>query len=123
MYNRASCDQSGKPWDVDRKQVWWSESAGRWMGNDMPDFKADSPPKDHMGPFIMNPEGIGRIFAPLGAFAEGPFPEYYEPIESPIANPLHREQSNNPVVKKLKSENDKLGTPDQGYTSSARPIA
>jgi len=32
-----------------------------------------------MGPFIMNPEGVGRIFAPLGAFADGPFPEFYEP--------------------------------------------
>ena len=37
-----------------------------WVGNDVPDFKADSHPKDHMGPFIMNPEGVGRIFAPLG---------------------------------------------------------
>jgi formate dehydrogenase major subunit len=27
MYNRASCDLDGKPWDSSRKQVWWSESA------------------------------------------------------------------------------------------------
>ena len=40
-----------------------------------------------MGPFIMNPEGIGRLFVPLGAMTDGPFPELYEPIESPIANP------------------------------------
>jgi len=115
MYNRASCDPSGKPWDSSRKQVWWNEAAGRWMGNDIPDFKADSNPKDHMGPFIMNPEGVGRLFAPLGAFAEGPFPEYYEPFESPIANPLHPNQSTNPVVKQMKSEHDKLGTPEQGF--------
>ena len=115
MYNRASCDPAGKPWDASRKQVWWSETAGRWMGNDIPDFKPDSNPKDHMGPFIMNPEGVGRLFAPLGAFAEGPFPEYYEPFESPIANPLHPNQSTNPVVKTMKSEYDKLGTPEQGY--------
>ncbi|HXI92963.1 MAG TPA: formate dehydrogenase-N subunit alpha [Blastocatellia bacterium] len=115
MYNRASCDPAGKPWDASRKQVWWSETAGRWMGNDIPDFKPDSNPKDHMGPFIMNPEGVARLFAPLGAFAEGPFPEYYEPFESPIANPLHPNQSTNPVVKTMKSEYDKLGTPDQGY--------
>ncbi len=115
MYNRASCDPAGKPWDASRKQVWWSETAGRWMGNDIPDFKPDSNPKDHMGPFIMNPEGVGRLFAPLGAFAEGPFPEYYEPFESPIANPLHPNQSTNPVVKTMKSEYDKLGTPDQGF--------
>ncbi len=57
----------------------------KWVGNDVPDFKVDSKPKDHMGPFIMNPEGVGRIFGPLGAFADGPFPEFYEPIESPSA--------------------------------------
>ena len=115
MYNRASCDPSGKPWDAERKQVWWNESAGRWVGNDVPDFKPDSPPQDHMGPFIMNPDGVGRIFAPLAAFAEGPFPEHYEPMESPIANPLHPGQSTNPVVKKFKSDMDKYGTPDQGF--------
>ncbi len=107
LYNRASCDPSGKPWDASRRQVWWSEAAQKWVGNDVPDFKADSPPKDHMGPFIMNPEGVGRIFGPLAALADGPFPEHYEPIESPIQNPLHPNQSNNPVVKKHSTEADK----------------
>jgi formate dehydrogenase major subunit len=115
MYNRASCDASGKPWDAERRQVWWSESAQRWVGNDVPDFKVDSKPADHMGPFIMNPEGVGRFFAPLAAFAEGPFPEHYEPIESPLLNPLHPKQSNNPVVKRLNTPLDKYGTPDQGF--------
>lgn len=115
MYNRASCDPSGKPWDQDRRQVWWDESQQKWVGNDVPDFKADSNPKDHMGPFIMNPEGVGRIFAPLAAFADGPLPEHYEPMESPIANPLHPNQSNNPVAKKYRSEADKFGTPEQGF--------
>jgi formate dehydrogenase major subunit len=115
MYNRASCDPSGKPWDMERRQVWWNEGQQRWVGNDVPDFKVDSKPSDHMGPFIMNPEGVGRIFAPLAAFADGPFPEHYEPMESPIANPLHPQQSNNPVAKKFKSDLDKLGTPDQGF--------
>jgi len=115
LYNRASCDPSGKPWDPDRRQVWWNESAQRWVGNDVPDFKPDSNPKDHMGPFIMNPEGIGRIFAPLAAFAEGPFPEHYEPIESPILNPLHPEHSNNPVVKKYSTPLDKYAATGQEY--------
>jgi formate dehydrogenase major subunit len=69
-----------------------------------------------MGPFIMNPEGVGRIFAPLSAFADGPFPEHYEPIESPIRNPLHPDQSSNPVVRKMKSALDKFGDPGQGFT-------
>ncbi|MGH7745313.1 MAG: molybdopterin dinucleotide binding domain-containing protein, partial [Candidatus Dormibacteria bacterium] len=115
MYNRASCDLEGKPWDPDRKQVWWDESAQKWVGVDVPDFKPDSHPKDHMGPFIMNPEGIGRLFGPLGAFADGPFPEFYEPIESPTENPLHPGQSNNPVVKKMTTPLDKYGTPADGF--------
>src|SRR5208282_5715109 len=95
LYNRASCDLEGKPWDPSRKQVWWNEAAQKWVGNDVPDFKPDSHPKDHMGPFIMNGEGVGRIFTPLGLMAEGPFPEHYEPIENPIPNPLHPQQSHN----------------------------
>ncbi|PYU46167.1 MAG: formate dehydrogenase, partial [Acidobacteria bacterium] len=116
LYNRASCDADGKPWDPTRKQVWWSEGTQKWVGNDVPDFKTDSKPKDHMGPFIMNPEGVGRIFAPLGVFADGPLPEHYEPIESPIDNPLHPGQTHNPVVKRYKTPDDKYGTTKDGYT-------
>jgi formate dehydrogenase major subunit len=83
------------------------------VGSDVPDFKPDSHPKDHMGPFIMNPEGIGRLFAPIGVLADGPFPEHYEPIESPIKNPLHPGQSNNPLVKKFKTPYDKFGSPEE----------
>jgi formate dehydrogenase major subunit len=116
LYNRASCNVDGKPWDPSRRQVWWSEAAQKWVGNDVPDFKADSKPADHMGPFIMNPEGVGRIFAPLGAFAEGPFPEFYEPTESPLDNLLHPQQSRNPVVKRFKTPDDKYATAKDGYT-------
>ena len=113
LYNRASCDVDGKPWDPSRKQIWWNEVAGKWVGNDVPDFKPDSHPKDHMGPFILNAEGIGRLFAPIGVIVDGPFPEHYEPIESPIKNPLHPEQSNNPLVIKFKTPFDKFGSPEE----------
>jgi formate dehydrogenase major subunit len=116
LYNRASCDPSGTPWDSERRQVWWNAATGKWAGIDVPDFKVDSAPKDHMGPFIMNPEGVGRLFGPLSAFQDGPFPEYYEPIESPIANPLHPSQSTNPVVQKFKTALDKYGSPADGFT-------
>ncbi len=111
MYNRASCDPAGKPYDAERRQVWWSEAGQKWVGNDVPDFKVDSNPKDHMGPFIMNAEGVGRLFAPLAFFADGPFPEHYEPIESPVANAFHPQQSNNPVVKRFKTPADKFAPP------------
>jgi formate dehydrogenase major subunit len=107
LYNRASCDLDGKPWDPSRRQIWWDEARQSWVGNDVPDFKPDSPPKDHLGPFIMNPEGVGRIFVPLGGLNDGPFPEHYEPIESPIANPLHPNQSNNPIAMTYKTDMDK----------------
>jgi formate dehydrogenase major subunit len=107
LYNRASCDPAGSPWDPERRQVWWNEATQKWIGNDVPDFKADSPPDEHMGPFIMNADGVGRLFAPLALFADGPFPEHYEPIESPVQNLFHPKQSTNPVVKKFSTEADK----------------
>src|SRR5579871_4112147 len=115
LYNRASCDINGKPWDPDRRLVWWNEAQKKWLGADVPDFKPDSAPKDHMGPFIMNPEGVGRLFVPLAGLADGPFPEHYEPFESPVTNLLHPNQSNNPVVKKFMSAADKWGTKQQGF--------
>ena len=116
LYNRASCDVDGKPWDASRAQVWWSETAQKWVGNDVPDFKADSHPKDHMGPFIMNPDGVGRIFGPLAAFNDGPFPTFYEPVESPVTNILYPKQDHNPVVKRFKTPDDKYATPADGFT-------
>jgi formate dehydrogenase major subunit len=115
LYNRASCDLDGKPFDPTRKQVWWNDATQKWAGNDVPDFKPDSKPSDHMGPFIMNAEGVGRIFGPLAAFADGPFPEFYEPVESPIDNLLHPQQTHNPVVKRFKTPDDKYGGPKEGY--------
>jgi len=81
----------------------------------VPDIKVDSAPSEHMGPFIMNPDGIGRLFVPLGGMNDGPFPEYYEPHESVVTNLLHPKQVNNPVSKKFKSADDKYGTPAEGY--------
>lgn len=44
LYNRASSDPQGKPWDPEKKRlVWWNGKA--WTGTDVPDFKVDSPPE------------------------------------------------------------------------------
>ena len=86
LYNRASCDLEGKPFNRDRALVSWNGTA--WGGADIPDFKVDEDPTHGMGPFIMNPEGVARFFARKN-MAEGPFPEHYEPFETPLAkNPL-----------------------------------
>lgn len=109
LYNRASADPSGKPWDPKRKYLWWNELDKKWVGVDVPDIKPDLPPET--GPFIMLPEGVGRLYAPQ--LADGPLPEFYEPFESPVPNALHPKTNNNPIVKVYKSEVDKLGTPDK----------
>src|SRR5262249_51631512 len=111
-YNRASCDPDGKPWDPERRQVWWSEAQNKWLGKEVPDFKPDSAPQEHMGPIIMKPEGVGKLFAPLN---DGPVPEHHEPGERPDANPLDPSQSSNPVAKVFHSSDDKLGTAADGY--------
>jgi formate dehydrogenase major subunit len=96
LYNRASCDPAGKPWDASRKLIAWDAGAGKWAGADVPDIKADSPPEEGINPFIMNPEGVARFFA-VDKMADGPFPEHYEPMESPLdVNPLH---PNNPKAR------------------------
>lgn len=117
MYNRASCDPQGRPWDPKRAPVWWDEAAGRWRGYDVLDFNVMSPPKEHMGPFIMTNEGVGRLFTPLSLLVEGPFPEHYEPIESPVQNALHPAVATNPLGKKVETPFDKFGTPAEGYTA------
>jgi len=97
LYNRASADLSGKPWSEKKKLIWWDPNQKKWVGNDVPDFKADLAPDAKGGdnPYIMRVDGKGALFGPL---IDGPFPEHYEPIESPQRNLLSRVQ-NNPVAK------------------------
>lgn len=115
LYNRASADPSGQPWDPKKKRlVWWNGKA--WGGTDVPDYKPDVPPEQGMNPFIMNPEGVARFFA-LDKMNEGPFPEHYEPFETPIGrNPLHpenRKVTSNPAARLFPGDREMLGTADE----------
>src|SRR5215471_3440039 len=103
MYNRASADADGKPWDPTRPGIWWNGE--KWVG-DVPDMKPDAAPGT-FGAFIMLPEGLGRLYS--AAVADGPFPEHYEAIEAPVANPLHPNMTSNPVSKKFSSDKDLYG--------------
>lgn len=98
LYNRASADENGQPWDKTRAPLQWDGE--RWRG-DVPDYKADAEPGS-LPAFIMLPEGVARLFAP--ELVEGPFPEHYEPAESPVLNALHPEASANPMLKTYSSE-------------------
>jgi formate dehydrogenase major subunit len=111
LYNRASADPAGKPFDPTRALVAWNGTA--WVGSDVPDFKADEDPAGGMGPFIMNPEGVARFFARDG-MAEGPFPEHYEPFETPLGyNPLNPDTpgaTSNPAARVFESDLATMGT-------------
>jgi formate dehydrogenase major subunit len=93
IYNRASADPSGKPWDPKRKVMAWDGT--KYVTNDVPDYVVTNKPEDGVGPFIMNPEGVARFFA-VGALNEGPFPEHYEPMESPLT--VNLLSPNNPLA-------------------------
>jgi len=105
LYNRASADLQGKPWSEKKKLVWWDPAApgqepdkkGKWVGLDVPDFNAFLAPDAKNGdkPFIMRADLVGAFFGPLN---DGPFPEHYEPVESPPTNLLSQQQMN-PVAK------------------------
>jgi formate dehydrogenase major subunit len=113
MYNRASADPSGQPWSEQKKYIWWDPEQKKWTGHDQPDFVPDQAPDytpdwsskpsgmkaiDGQSPFIMQADGKAHLFEP-SALKDGPLPTHYEPVESPIDNPLYRQQDN-PAAKK-----------------------
>jgi formate dehydrogenase major subunit len=110
LYNRASADPAGKPWDPKRKYVWWNGT--KWVGNDVPDFNVTSKPEEGMSPFIMNPEGVARLFA-TDKLADGPLPEHYEPIESPVANVLHPNVRSTPAARIFPADRPKMGSAEE----------
>ena len=109
IYNRASCDMAGKPWDPKRAVIRWTGTA--WGGNDIPDMRPDAAPEEGVMPFIMTPEGVARLFAP--GMAEGPFPEHYEPFETPLdRNPFHPNNPkalSNPAARVYKGDMETFG--------------
>jgi len=111
LYNRASADPSGKPWSERKKYVWWDEEQEKWTGLDVPDFNATKRP-DYKpdpdakgdaaipgdGPFIVNGDGLGWLFAPIG-LKDGPMPIHYEPVESPVPNLLYDKVQYTPTAR------------------------
>ncbi len=106
LYNRASADPEGRPWSDRKAYVWWDEVAGKWTGHDVPDFQATKPPSFRPAPgvggpeglagddpFIMQADGKGWLYAPSGLL-DGPLPVHYEPVETPLRNAMHSQQSN-----------------------------
>jgi formate dehydrogenase major subunit len=107
LYNRASAAPDGSPWDGRRAYMRWD--GHKWTGPDIPDFPADGAPAAGMSPFIMNADGVGHLFAYDG-MADGPFPEHYEPFETPLAkNPLNGRVLSNPAARVYPADRERMG--------------
>jgi formate dehydrogenase major subunit len=135
LYNRASCDENGQPFDPEHKIVWWDAEQKKWAGVDTPDVPVPTDGPDTPNgqrAFRMNAEGVGRLLAgpykdpdakdkdhlPRDASytpKDGPFPEFYEPVESPTENSLHPAVKCNPCLKypRLKDGKHPIGTVQQ----------
>ncbi len=101
LYNRASVDANGNPWDARRWVVRWNTEAKRWEG-DVPD--GGWPPQEKL-PFIMKPEGYAGLWAT--SLVDGPLPEHYEPLESPVSN-LMSSQQVSPAIKLWHTSNKEM---------------
>lgn len=107
LYNRASCDINGKPWDPSRKLIEWD--GAKWTGYDVPDTAPNAKPQD-VGPFIMNQEGVSRLFV-RRLMRDGPFPSHYEPFESPRVNVVAPKVRGNPVARVFKDDMAQFAEP------------
>jgi formate dehydrogenase major subunit len=105
LYNRASADINGKAWDPSRKLIEWD--GAKWAGYDVPDIAPTARPETVM-PFIMNPEGVSRLFT-RGMLRDGPFPVHYEPFESPVVNVVAPKIRGNPVARVFKGDMEQFG--------------
>lgn len=100
LYNRCSAAPDGTPWSERKKLMWWDTVEEKWTGYDVPQFDASKAPGyrapqgskgadalDGAAPFGVHSDGKAWLFVPYG-IKEGPFPVFYEAVESPYENIL-----------------------------------
>ncbi len=120
IYNRASARPDGSPWSERKKLVWWDSQ--KWVGIDVPGFvKTKAPeyePEESAegleaipgdAPFILHEDGLGWLYVPKG-LQDGPFPTHYEPLESPVHNPLYSHDTD-PAVNWFTRQENRFAPP------------
>ncbi|KJS02397.1 MAG: formate dehydrogenase [Desulfobulbaceae bacterium BRH_c16a] len=119
IYNRASVDLQGQPWDPKRPLLKWNATKlaatgkpGVWEG-DVPDGPAPPMGTDGKFPFIMKPDGVASIFGP--GLVEGPFPEHYEALECPVQVNAMSGQRINPTIKIFGDKMDAFASCDARF--------
>jgi formate dehydrogenase major subunit len=126
IYNRASVDPAGKPWNPKRAVIEFvgevkegKFTTQKWKG-DVPDgpwYPLKNPDgtlrEDGKYPFIMKTDGMGAIFGP--GLKDGPFPEHYEPLECPVEKNPFSAQLSNPVAAVFTTDKDVIKTCDPRF--------
>ncbi len=93
MYNRASTGKDGKPYNSGQVLVDYGQET--WNCNDILDGPEESPKK--IRSFTATAIGVAKLFAE--GMADGPLPEFYEPIESSSGNFLEHAHQVSPLVR------------------------
>jgi len=109
LYNRASVDLNGKPYQPNKPVLAWDGANKKWL-IDVVDGGGDAGAKH---PFIMQTHGLGALYGP--GLNEGPFPEHYEPMECPVAEHPFSRQLNNPAALIFAGEEKKRAVCDPRY--------
>ena len=126
IYNRASVDPTGKPWNPKKVVVAFAGevkdgkyTTQKWTG-DVPDgpwYPLKNPDgsvrEDGKLPYIMKPDGYASIYGP--GLKDGPFPEHYEPLECPVEKNPFSPQLNNPVAATYSTERDVIKACDPRF--------
>lgn len=112
LYNRASCDIYGRPYNPRKKLLEWTGNT--WVG-DVPDGPWPPQADKEAGkyPFIMKADGVGSLFGP--GMAEGPFSEHYEPVEGPLGKNPMSGQLNNPALHVFDTDMDKVASASDAF--------
>ena len=105
LYNRASVDLNGKPYNPKKAVIEWDGK--KWVG-DVPDgpWAPQADTKNGTLAYIMTTDGYAQLYGP--GRLDGPFPEHYEPAETPVAQHPFSKQLSSPVYKFHTSDMDKL---------------
>ena len=112
LYNRASCNLEGKPWNEDKVLVEWTGS--EWNLIDAADFvavKDDVPVPPNNKAFFMLWEQNARLES--YGMDDAPLPEHYEPFESPLEENIMNGSLNNPRIRFADHESTKHADPDE----------
>ena len=114
LYNRASSDMNGQPWNEEKWLNKWDEETESWTFNDVGDFTNSSngeavPPNNKA--FFMLWEQNARLES--YGMDDGPLPEHFEPFETPLDENIMNGSLNNPCAFNVKSESTMHGTVDE----------